>query len=532
LQQQTQELDYNISASGMKAALESLSTINQVNVNRELFCSSEAGQNNCGYERGYIWMITFLDVIDNGLQSEPYVDTYETNFNHRLSVTGQYLRACDHTGYHCYTNGTAVAFVDSYAEVQTVCLCDASNTAVSYMGSTTTIGSGSTSTKVKTALEAITGVGHVTVASTSMVSGSCGCSGTAKSYRVTFDTFVGDAPQIVVSPGTSVEAVKGFSQMVSGISDYSLDIKRRTLFTTGAKVYLRVAAVNSVGTSSFVTPFEYPVVLYEGPPLPPVNVQAVSNTKTSLLVTWSRLSTSLNITGLFPWTHFDIEYDTSPAFASWCSTPICRPLTTYPLHTVWTNASQQSSIITNLVPGQEYYVRVKACRNTTSSDMMCSPYSHVGFPNSPISATPMGVPSQVNAANITMLNSTSFAIDWNAPNFRSEGSNGAPIDSYTINVATPVQEVQQLEFDDPTGAFNETIRLQLGASITRCFSVSASEAEMKLKIEELNYVESVSVAFQKALSTATSRIYWVTFLDFDYEGGGSVIPELVFNSVC
>lgn len=53
LGQRTVELDYNISAQGLKYALERLSTINEVDVHRQLFCSQEAGLNNCGLERGY-----------------------------------------------------------------------------------------------------------------------------------------------------------------------------------------------------------------------------------------------------------------------------------------------------------------------------------------------------------------------------------------------------------------------------------------------------------------------------------------------
>jgi len=41
LGQQTRELDYNISAAGVKAALEALSTIDRVDVSRDLFCSKE-----------------------------------------------------------------------------------------------------------------------------------------------------------------------------------------------------------------------------------------------------------------------------------------------------------------------------------------------------------------------------------------------------------------------------------------------------------------------------------------------------------
>jgi len=52
LGQQTGELDYNISAIGMKKALESLSAVKSVSVSRELFCSKQVGMNNCGLDRG------------------------------------------------------------------------------------------------------------------------------------------------------------------------------------------------------------------------------------------------------------------------------------------------------------------------------------------------------------------------------------------------------------------------------------------------------------------------------------------------
>ena len=118
LGQRTGELDYNITAAGMAAALESLSTVNQVSVYRELFCSSEPGQNNCGAERGYVWMVTFLDVIEAGLQVEEFVggtDVYESNFGSRFAVTGDYLRACLAVApTNCYSNGTTVAFLDGH----------------------------------------------------------------------------------------------------------------------------------------------------------------------------------------------------------------------------------------------------------------------------------------------------------------------------------------------------------------------------------------------------------------------------------
>jgi len=73
---QTGELDFNISAVGMKTALEKLTSINTVNVERFLFCSQETGRNNCNNERGYTWRITFVDVILNGNQWQEYLSSY------------------------------------------------------------------------------------------------------------------------------------------------------------------------------------------------------------------------------------------------------------------------------------------------------------------------------------------------------------------------------------------------------------------------------------------------------------------------
>jgi len=137
LGQNTFELDYNITASGMKHALESLSTINEVDVSRELFCTSAAGVNNCGpSDRGYVWMVTFIDVIDNGIQTDPFITSYDTFYNQRLSVTGDFLVGCDGSNQNvggfkspgkfnnCYVDKTR-AYVDSYPEIQTMCFCDA-----------------------------------------------------------------------------------------------------------------------------------------------------------------------------------------------------------------------------------------------------------------------------------------------------------------------------------------------------------------------------------------------------------------------
>jgi hypothetical protein len=69
--QSTDELDFNISAAGMEMALEGLTTVGDVAVHRELWCDRSTGVNTCGDERGYVWMVTFVDTLENGPQTQP-----------------------------------------------------------------------------------------------------------------------------------------------------------------------------------------------------------------------------------------------------------------------------------------------------------------------------------------------------------------------------------------------------------------------------------------------------------------------------
>jgi len=60
-----------------------------------------------------------------------------------------------------------------------------------------------------------------------------------------------------------MEVVKGMPQFVDGVGDYSKVIQN-DLFTPGTQMYFRIAAVNSVGTSLYSTPEQYPVTFYDG----------------------------------------------------------------------------------------------------------------------------------------------------------------------------------------------------------------------------------------------------------------------------
>jgi len=238
----------------MEVALEKLSTVNDVSVNRELFCSPELGRSNCGKDRGYVWMVTFNDVIENGMQNEEYLSSYDSNMNDRFTVSGKYLTACPIGSpglSNCVKNGSAVAFIESYQEIQEICLCN-TVTRISIFGNSATLNSQQgVASEVESVIESISGTGSVTVTKVAdLSSGSCGCLSTVTAYQhqVTFNTFRGDVPSIMLDHGTVSEVRKGISQFVDGVSDYSTFIDDNAL--NGTDVYIRVSAGNVIGASS------------------------------------------------------------------------------------------------------------------------------------------------------------------------------------------------------------------------------------------------------------------------------------------
>ena len=69
---------------------------------------------------------------------------------------------------------------------------------------------------------------------------------------------------------------------------------------------------------------------------------------------------------------------------------------------------------------------------------------------------------------------------------------------------------------------------------TRCFSQTASTDDLEVKLEELPYVNDVTVSLES--STLTHRSYRVTFEDFDhasfYADESSVeVPSLEFSVI-
>jgi len=506
----TSELDFNISALGMKAALEVLPVINTVTVSRVLFCSNEVGRNNCGAERGYVWMITFIDTVDYGNQFEVYNGdrTYESNTGHHLSVSGTYLLEC--VGNLCTKTGKTVAFVGTYPEVQTAHIC-VDDVSFSLLSTTVAInGAVISASQLQSAIETIPEVGKVTVVET----GNTIC----RDFDITFNSFEGDVPLIAFSnSGTAVEKTKGTAAFVNGLGDYYVTLDDDFAFEIGSSVYMRVAAMNAIGASEFAGVPLFPIKLYEGAPQRPLSLRASVLSATSVNIQWDHPDYLEQLK-----VDYQLDIDTNAAFSSGCSPEPCQEAKhVIPLYSI-VNIDQLSNmgesfsyVVDNLLPGQSYYIRARAC-----TVVACSSWTYLGFPDAPTTVIPRAVPLEVSVGHVTLENSTTFAVDWSLPLLRAAGSVGASIQGFTVQIASPVDEVQAITFNDATGMFQDQIVLKFGSSRTRCFPMSISEQELDVLLEEMDEIDEVSVSLVSAAKF--TRTFHIIF-DGSYFVNGDVV---------
>ena len=260
-----------------------------------------------------------------------------------------------------------------------------------------------------------------------------------------------------------------------------------------------------IGLSQYVYPYYTPVRWYEGQPNRPEKLTVAVASAYALLVTWNKPTyiRSISID------HYEVEYDANSVFVTDCVGICSSPNSVTHINHLTVPGNSASVVLVDLIPGQDYFVRVRACYFTSFGDSLCSPWTFYGYPNSPISTRPMQAPGFVNQAAISRINSSSVAMDWLPPIRRAQGAFGAPFDSFTLIFSTPVDEVQQLALIDNTGTFNGYFVISLGSVSTRCIPMAATAATIELYVEELLGVDSVQV--QNVSWSKTRRTYNVTF---------------------
>ena len=500
---QTPELDFNISAAGLKTELELLPTIYEVSVERSLICSNEMGSNSCDEDLGYTWAVTVLKSIDEGVLRETpeYVeqDTY-----YRLVASGTFLQSCDVTaattplGDSCNVDGITTVTIHTKQEVQLLGVCASQTTTITFMNQSAVLASGADAAALKTLLQGLIGVGQVSVKVnfTSSVESNC-ASSLGSLFEVTFDTIDGDVPLVMTSPQTIVmELTRGTTAFVQGVQTYSVSIPRSSI--TNSEIYVRVIGSNTIGDSEaiasevyFVTPIE------ETPSNYPMAVTVATYSTTEIEVTWTLTPVGENST-------IEIELDTVPTFLStysYCggmghSSKYCTPVKAFKSFTV-TGVTNGTSfyIIGDLIPRHAYYTRVRTC-NSASHDLgnVCSPWSFENYPAAPSSAASMSAPPTVGYVSMLQINDTAVSIEWTNMTTNPYGLHGSALESYSVVLSSPTKKVIRVTIDDSFGLFNHYIALSDSFSNpTRCIHANASAEEMKLKIEELPILTEVDV---------------------------------------
>ena len=198
-----------------------------------------------------------------------------------------------------------------------------------------------------------------------------------------------------------------------------------------------------------------------------------------------------------------------------------------------------SYTIPDLAPGIPYFIRVTAINTptggTSAGELLYSPSTYAGYPGVPTSAVPMAVPDTVSyiqqhvssdaryhpaSTAFTQDTTGSLRVDYVAPyEYKAEGANGAPVSSYEVQLATAVNEVQTID----VAVYDETVsgsyKLELKSDkngTTTCIPLDASAHDLKLRLEEMNYVDGVDVT---KVSTSTGYSYSVTFTGPWYSNG-------------
>ena len=160
-----------------------------------------------------------------------------------------------------------------------------------------------------------------------------------------------------------------------------------------------------------------------------------------------------------------------------------------------------SHVIGDLIPGIEYFVRVSAKSNyySQAGTAEYGPTAFSGYPNSPVGTIPVGVPGIPQVAYFNSdASSSELRVDFRQPaDYLPEGSNGAPVQSYTVELSSAVDEVQTVGLAAAAGFGNVGVgsfRLKLDSDVTRCIPLGSSAAVVERYLEELSNVDGVSVS--------------------------------------
>nr|CCA13958.1 similar to titin isoform N2B putative [Albugo laibachii Nc14] len=133
--------------------------------------------------------------------------------------------------------------------------------------------------------------------------------------------------------------------------------------------------------------------------------------------------------------------------------------------------------------------------------------------------SPQDVPNPPEKLFVYSLNESTVLVQINLPaHMKAEGSNGAPIIGYRVELAKSMNGVHEflIERDQSisSGAYKLKFTGSSGTQETPCIQWNASALEFQIALEELTYVDSILVN-QTSFSTSNKRIVWKYNVAFD-----------------
>jgi len=555
--QTTPDLPWDISASGLKEALEGLSTINTVDVTRDFSCSTEPGLHQCRDPQGLTWLITFSHPLYPGNQQSPYASSLTTVKSHRLQADASSLLTCSSASrVGCVHDTNVTLSLGTIKEQQSFVCSGSSSFTIIYEGFATTpftpggplTGQGKDGTSLEEKLEALVSIGDVTLScpacGTMVVNGvtvpQLSCT-SAKTVYVTFNTELGDLPLLDIGGVKATQVQRGTSQTVVGQLPYHAVI---TGVTSSQPYFVRVAAYNEYGYGETVSTFPNTIYSTIRPPTVPQDVNVTIASASSLEVDWNAPLSA----GGTPIDYYLIEWDTVGTFKSQCynASSSCLASKMLPLGSVivpesyvanaGTTTPDYTYTITELTPGIPYFVRVTAINTPyptqSPADMhLHSPPAHFGYPNKPAGVAPMAHPDSIYHGSLVMDTATSLRVDYLSPlNVKAEGNNGAPITQYVIELAKGRKEVQVVSILSGQAITQGSLKLGLGAdATTNCIAFNADASTWELELEGLDAVDGVSVS--KSVSNNNYK-YTITFDGLYVSTGDQSQLSIVTDSDC
>lgn len=302
--QRTGSIPFDASATEVETALESLCTIGDVSVSRDL------GPANGGHN----WLVTIVSAAAGEEAGDEKVSTtsnLQAVRSHKLQADGENLLACsDATREGCWSNPDRTSFgVETRREIQRRICRPGSDFMLSYMGETTgNLSTVANATEIEESLEALYTVGDVTV------TGSCNAAGSSYIY-VTFENDGGDLPPLSSSEeGEFEEVVRGSAQVVIGRKPFSYTVG--SISAVGPWT-VRISAYNRIGFGDFVAAaYDSSDIILPGVRAPgiPTSVAVQVASAHSAWVYWNAPDSD----GGNSVTDYIVEWDTSDGFDSSC----------------------------------------------------------------------------------------------------------------------------------------------------------------------------------------------------------------------